>query len=278
MLNFYNLEWVEIFGVVYGLSTLVSALHCLSACLLLLLLALGHVPFLRCAAHMAASRLSCRYRRRKHEEMMEADHYDKHLVDSESTTSENIHRSNINNVYTTVEKRNHIRHIIEDSEDDSEGAGTEMYSLDDLPRVTALNDEDVHSIDSALLSATEQELVDSSSGDIDLSSEKAAARYSKTNSSSGYLSADDLGHRRASQVRRLSAVSATRRMSTLGYDGSLPRGERRISMVSQDGLDVEQQPATLRRSVSAFGEITVMPVGDDEDEELKIAVEEELYD
>ena len=37
-------------------------------------------------------------------------------------------------------------------------------------------------------------------------------------------------------------------------------------------------PAMLRRSVSAFGEITVMPVGDDEDEELKIAVEEEIYD
>ena len=71
----------------------------------------------------------------------------------------------VNNVYTTVEKRNHIHHIIEDS--DSE-AGTEMYSLDDLPRVTRLNDEDVHSIDSALLSATEQELIDSSSADIDL--------------------------------------------------------------------------------------------------------------
>lgn len=73
-------------------------------------------------------------------------------------------------MYTTVEKRNHIRHIVE-GDSDSE-APTEMYSLDDLPRVTALNDEDVHSIDSALLSATEQDLMDSSSGDIDLHSDK----------------------------------------------------------------------------------------------------------
>ena len=88
-----------------------------------------------------------------------------------------------------------------------------MYSLDDLPRVTTLNDEDVHSIDSALLSVMEQELIDSSSGDIDLSSVKAAAHYSKENSSSGYHSADDLGHCRASHV---SAVSATHRMSSVG--------------------------------------------------------------
>ena len=116
--------------------------------------------------------------------MMEQENYEKHLMDTESTTSDVVHTTNVNNVYTTVEKRNHIHHIIEDS--DSE-AGTEMYSLDDLPRVTRLNDEDVHSIDSALLSATEQELIDSSSGDIDLSSEKAAAHYSKENSSSSLL-------------------------------------------------------------------------------------------
>ena len=46
-------------------------------------------------------------------------------------------------------------------------------------------------------------------------------------------------------------------------------------MVSNEGLDVE--PTTLRRSVSAFGKIIVMPVVY-EDEELKVAVEEELYD
>ena len=68
-------------------------------------------------------------------------------------------------------------------------------------------------------------------------------------------------------------------MSSVGppnyHDESLQRGERIISMVSNEGLDVE--PTTLRRSVSAFGEITVMPVVY-EDEELKAAVEVELYD
>ena len=35
-------------------------------------------------------------------------------------------------------------------------------------------------------------------------------------------------------------------------------------------------PSTLRRSVSAFGEITVMPVGDNEDDDLRISVDEEI--
>lgn len=201
------------------------------------------------------------------------DSYDKRLVETESTTSDITKTTNINNIYTSVEKRNHIRHVIDDS--DSE-APTEMYSLDDLPRVMRLNDEDVHSIDSALLSATEHELAgDTSSGDLELSSDRA--HYSK--SSSGYLSGDDMG-RRMSNVRRQSAVSATRRMSTAYLDTTLTRsGERRMSVVSSDGmLDPGSSQATLRRSVSAFGEITVMPVGDDEDDDLKIAVEEELYD
>ena len=113
----------------------------------------------------------CFHSHRSHKRRIEEeeDHYDKRLVDTESTTSDIHKMTNVNNVYTTVEKRNHIRHI---HEGDSDSDVTELYNLEDLPRVTALNDEDVHSIDSALLSATEQELVDSSSGDIDLSSDE----------------------------------------------------------------------------------------------------------
>ena len=73
-------------------------------------------------------------------------------------------------------------------------------------------------------------------------------------------------------------MNATRRLSQEKdknlYQRSDSRSERRISVVSSDeGMGT---PSTLRRSVSAFGEITVMPVGDNEDEELKIAVEEEI--
>ena len=90
------------------------------------------------------------------------------------------------------------------------------------------------------------------------------------------LSPEDYGQRRVSQQRRASAVSAARRLSQSAAEQSASRSsesERRISIVSYDD---PATPSTLRRSVSAFGEITVMPVGDNEDEELKIAVEEEV--
>ena len=35
-------------------------------------------------------------------------------------------------------------------------------------------------------------------------------------------------------------------------------------------------PTAVRRNVSAFGEITVLPVGDNEDNDLRIAVKEEI--
>ena len=53
------------------------------------------------------------------------------------------------------------------------------------------------------------------------------------------------------------------------------RAERRISVISGDEPD-PMTPSTLRRSVSAFGEITVMPVGDNEDDDLRISVDEEI--
>ncbi len=46
-------------------------------------------------------------------------------------------------------------------------------------------------------------------------------------------------------------------------------------MISGEDPD-PMTPSTLRRSVSAFGEITVMPVGDNEDDELRISVDEEI--
>ena len=53
------------------------------------------------------------------------------------------------------------------------------------------------------------------------------------------------------------------------------RSDRRISVISGDEPD-PMTPSTLRRSVSAFGEITVMPVGDNEDDDLRISVDEEI--
>ena len=54
------------------------------------------------------------------------------------------------------------------------------------------------------------------------------------------------------------------------------RSERRISVIPGDEPDPIMTPSTLRRSVSAFGEITVMPVGDNEDDDLRISVDEEI--
>ena len=134
-------------------------------------------------------------------------------------------------------------------------AETEMYTLEDLPRVTALNDSEVQSIDSALLSAEEQDLIDTSSSAVELDHH----RYSK---SPGYM-----------QHKSSRQTSAMRRVGHSGdvHDRSL---ERRINVVTPDPN--ASTPSTLRRNVSAFGEITVMPVGDNEDDELRVAVEEQL--
>lgn len=180
-------------------------------------------------------------------------------------------------MFTSVEKKTHLRHVVE-AENESD-AGTEMYSLDDLPRITALNNEEVQSIDSALLSAEEQDLMDSSSGDIDLSGHRA--KYVK-NHGGMLIATDDIAGRRLSNVRRISAVSAARKMSTATHPMRLDehslRSDRRISVVNSNNYEAHNTtPSTLRRNVSAFGEITVMPVGDNEDEDLMVTVEEEVH-
>ena len=91
------------------------------------------------------------------------------VTTSADTSTTNHKTTNIHNVYN-VEKR---------SLSSSRGYGLERddvhtlsreqllglreaYSLDELPRVTRVNDHEVQSIDSALLSAEEQDLIDSS--------------------------------------------------------------------------------------------------------------------
>ena len=110
--------------------------------------------------------------------------------------------------------------------------------------------------------------------------------------SGGYMSAGDdpYAGRRMNLARRLNAVNVTRRMAAAaashnrGYvsdSHSLRSGggaDRHMAVLggSDAGGTAPTTPSTLRRNVSAFGEITVMPVGDNEDEELKIAVEEHV--
>ncbi len=51
-----------------------------------------------------------------------------------------------------------------------------MYSLDELPRVSSLNDEEVHSLDSEILDAEETHFTDTS--DLDVSG-STGGRYRK---------------------------------------------------------------------------------------------------
>lgn len=148
----------------------------------------------------------------------------------------------------------------------------EMYTLEDLPRITALNDAEVQSIDSALLSAEEQDLIDTSSSAVELEMGQRTPRYSKSPSSAAYLN-----DRKVSASRQMSAVSAARRMGHMQGAESRDRSlERRINVVTPSMDPYGGTPSTLRRNVSAFGEITVMPVGDNEDDDLRVSVEEEL--
>lgn len=171
------------------------------------------------------------------------------------STSDINKTTNIHNVYN-IEKRSGSHQYIDSAD------LRESYSLEDLPRVTRLNDQEVQSIDSALLSAEEQDLIDSS-----FDNERSYMRHE-----------DPYGPRRVSMARRISAVTAARRLSNRGYISdtqSLRSGDRHISVLNgSEGGTAPATPSTLRRNVSAFGEITVMPVGDNEDEDLKIAVEE----
>lgn len=83
-------------------------------------------------------------------------------------------------------------------------------------------------------------------------------------------------------ARRINAASASRRLASAnrGYvsdSHSLRSGDRHISVMGGSEVGTAPvTPSTLRRNVSAFGEITVMPVGDNEDEDLKIAVHEHM--
>jgi len=53
--------------------------------------------------------------------------------------------------------------------------------------------------------------------------------------------------------------------------------ERNIAIYPGSASDIPANPNTIRRSVSAFGETTVMPVGPDEDyDDDEIVVDEEL--
>jgi len=183
-------------------------------------------------------------------------------------------QNQVNSMYTSVEKKTELHHVIDK---DSTDSGAEMYSLEDLPRVTSLNDEEVHSIDSTMLED------DDFVGNMVSPHHYGQHHYSTNNLLSPSDDMAPLSDRRMSYQRRASAVNAVRRLSA-GYnsnmarsDDNLLRADRRISIIQ--GPDSRSStPSTLRRSVSAFGEITVMPVGDyDDDEATRIAVEEEIY-
>jgi len=127
----------------------------------------------------------------------------------------------------------------------------------------------VHSIDSALLSAEEQDLVDTDDTDTHSSYQqhrrqqlRGAAAVSHNVAYRGGDS-DVVDSRRMTSARRVNAVSAARRMA-----------ESRMDAASMERRHVTG--STIHRNVSAFGEITVMPVGDNENDNLRIAVGEEI--
>lgn len=95
--------------------------------------------------------------------------YDKNLVQenentSSSTSDINNHKTtNIHNIYNVEKKSSQqSRQQYSSQSDVMRDVMRDAYSIDDLPRVTRLNDQEVQSVDSALLSAEEHDLIDSS--------------------------------------------------------------------------------------------------------------------
>ena len=179
----------------------------------------------------------------------------------------------------------------------------DRVSLSGIPRVITLNDEEVHSISSSLLEGSDISELSSSGGfrNADSSGYSSSAEMARHGNDGHHqrmemkmLSIDDpLKHRRVSSARRQSAIQTARKMSTLekqrrlstiGEENRLRASHRRISVVqghlgspigSQTTLLSQTSPGVQRR-VSAFGDITVMPIGDDTDDDMKIVVEEDF--
>lgn len=148
---------------------------------------------------------------------------------------------------------------------------TEMYSIEDLPRVMHLNREEIRGDDSARVSANEELDTDTDS----------SYQYRLVNRSGGpsYMTAAHHHHDHADGRHAVSSSSSSRRqMAAASYSASAEdarAGERRLVTMSSIGGTSVSTPSTIHRNVSAFGEITVMPVGD-EDEHLRISVGEEI--
>ena len=123
--------------------------------------------------------------------------YDKNLVhesDAITTTStsdanhQHHKTTNIHNIYnvekrsTSSASRQYLNQQLHD--DDAHALSREQlqqlrqaYSMDELPRVTRLNDQEVQSVDSALLTADEQDLIDSS-----IEEERLSSAYRRSGS------------------------------------------------------------------------------------------------
>ena len=196
-----------------------------------------------------------------------------------NSQNENLQNNlNSSSVYSSVQKKTEMHHVIDK---DSTDSGAEMYSLDDLPRVTSLNDEEVHSIDSRML----EEDSFATNDTLPIGRGYEQRHYSTQNLLSTGEDYNNQHHmdRRMSQQRRASSVNAARRLSSV-YKSGLARSadnlrmDRRISVLPSGPLSSHAStPSTMRRSINAFGEITVMPVGDYEsDDPMQISVEEEI--
>lgn len=146
---------------------------------------------------------------------------------------------------------------------------TEMYSIEDLPRVTQLNREEIRIVDSDLVSANEELDTDTDS----------SYQYRLVNRSGGpsYVTAHH--HQDHGDGRHAVSSSSRRQMAAAtSYSASAEdarMGEKRLVTMSSTAGTSISTPSTIHRNVSAFGEITVMPVGD-EDEHLRISVGEEI--
>ena len=229
--------------------------------------------------HLTVTYVICFFRRRLRQKK-------KALVDSDSTITNHsdLRKTDYStSMYSSVEKKSMGRAS-------DELRSEEEISLHGLPRVKSLNDVDVQSISSSIL--------DGDGNYSEASSHSGYKVHGSGSSTSGIYSDTDVhstsrsnGHahaRRVSNARRMNAIKVARSMSLAEGGG----GNRRLSRIGEERLSQRRisvmsgnsggstsylgpgSPTT--RHINAFGEITVMPVGES-GHDTQITVEEELY-
>lgn len=157
---------------------------------------------------------------------------------------------------------------------EEEAAAAASYGVENMPpRVTRLNREEIRSTTAA--AAEELDLVDMDAAAV-TDGGGGSLQYRFVNGGGGLSPAYAVARHDNGRGGHVTSSSSSRRQMMTSSQFSETDDRRHVAASSSSAAGGSvSTPSTIHRNVSAFGEITVMPVGD-EDEHLRISVGEEI--